>query len=121
MNMITPHFLLPALVAALALAFLDPFHLLMPTALAQTALGLLVLVTVVYSTLIFKENTEDERERHVRAFTHRMSYLVTVIGLVTIIAYYLLTKGHVYPETVVLLVLVVATKTISHWYADRNC
>ena len=114
------HFLLPFIVVILALAFLDPFQLLMPTMFAETILGLLVLATVFYGVAIFKENPNDEREEHIRSLGHRVSYMVAMIGLVLIIAYYLITKGHVYPETIILLVILVITKTVVHWYGHRN-
>lgn len=114
------HFILPLTVAILALAFLDPFDFLMPGMMAELILGLLVLATVVYSALVYKEQPQDERDVHIRARAHRLSYLVSIAGLVVIIGYYLLTKGHVYPEIIYLLVIVVATKTVTHWYCDKN-
>lgn len=114
------HFLLPILVVILAMTFLDPFQLLMPTMLVETVLGLLVLATVFYGAVIFKENVHDEREEHIRSLSHRVSYLVAMIGLVGIIAYYLITKGHVYPETVILLVVLVVTKSVVYWYGERH-
>ena len=120
MSMMKLHFILPIIVAALALAFLDPFDVLMPGMVAELVLGLLVLTTVVYSALIYKERVKDEREVHIRAYAHRVTYLVSIGGLVAIIAYYLLTKGHVYPEIIYLLIIIVATKTATHWYGDRN-
>jgi hypothetical protein len=86
----------------------------------ELVLGLLVLVTAGYGALIFREQVQDERDVHVRAFAHRITYFVSVAGLVAIIAYYLIGKGHVYPETILLLVLIVGTKTIAHWYGNKN-
>lgn len=111
--------LLPIIVTLFALAFLDPFQLLMPEGSTKIILGLLVLTSIIYGVLIFKEKALDEREAHIRALSHRVSYLVGMIGLVGIITYYLITKGHVYPETVILLVLLVVTKSAVHWYAER--
>lgn len=119
-DMMKLHFILPLTVAILALAFLDPFDFLMPGMMAELVLGLLVLATVGYGTLIYKERPQDERDVHIRAYAHRLSYVVSIAGLVAIIGYYLLSKGHVYPEIIYLLVIVVATKTLSHWYGDRN-
>jgi hypothetical protein len=56
------HFLLPTLVVIFALAFFDPFHLLIPTVLVEIILGLLTLVTILYSITIFKERPHNERE-----------------------------------------------------------
>lgn len=113
-------FLFPTLVVILALAFLDPFHLLMPTMMAETILGLLTLVTILYGITIYKEQVQDERERHIRAMSHRISYLVGMTGLVAIIAYHFLTMGSAYPETIILLVVLVMTKAAVHWYGDRH-
>ena len=114
------HFLLPLLVTFLALAFLDPLHFLMLNMSAEAFLGILVLITIIYSTLIFRENSQDEREEHIRAFSHRLAYIVSVAGLVSVLAYRILTEKHVYPEIVCLLILIVAVKTISYWYGERN-
>jgi hypothetical protein len=114
------HLLLPLILILLALGFLDPLGSLMLGMTAEIVLGLLVLATVVYGALLFKESVQDEREIHIRSVAHRATYLVSVGGLVAIMAYYLITKGHVYPETVILLVAIVITKTIVHWYGERN-
>ncbi|MCB9812282.1 hypothetical protein H6778_01335 [Candidatus Nomurabacteria bacterium] len=114
------HLLLPFVVAALALAFLDPFNFLMLGMTAEFTLGVLALITIGYGALLFKEQVRDERDVGIRAFAHRASYIVSVGGLVAIIAHQILTMGMVYPEIVYLLVLVVATKTLCHWFGDKN-
>ena len=114
------HLLLPIIVALLALAFLDPFDWLMPGMRTEFILGLLALATIAYGALLFKEQVRDERDVGIRAFAHRASYIVSVGGLVAIIAHQILTMGMVYPEIVYLLVLVVATKTLCHWFGDKN-
>lgn len=114
------NFLLPIIVVVLALAFLDPFNLLMPTMLQETILGLLVLATVLYGVTIFKEQVLDEREEHIRALSHRISSLVGTTGLVLIIAYHLITMGQVYPEAIILLVVLIVTKALVHWYGDKH-
>lgn len=114
------NFLLPIIVAALALTFLDPFHLLMPTVLVETILGLLTLTVILYGIIIFKERTTDEREVQIRALSHRISYLVGMCGLVAIIGYHFLTMDSIYPETILLLVVLVLTKSVVHWYGEKH-
>ncbi|MFT7645027.1 MAG: hypothetical protein ACI9BF_000696 [Candidatus Paceibacteria bacterium] len=114
------HLLLPTLVVILALAFLDPLHLLMPTMLVETILGLLTLVTILYGITIFKERAHDEREERIRALSHRISYLVGMNGLMAIIAYHFITMGSAYPETIILLVVLVMTKAVVHWYGEKH-
>ncbi len=103
-----------------AFAFLDPFMILMPTPMQYLALGLLVIATSLYGLVLFKEQILDERDEKIRAFTHRVSYLIAVIGLVAIITFHLIKSGHVYPEMIVLLLIILIAKGLAHWYANRN-
>lgn len=112
--------LFPILISLVALIFLNPGQVLMPNMLTYTLLGLLVLVLALYGVFIFKEKVRDEREIKVRSFAHQVSFFVSTTGLVLIITYYLFTKGHVYPEVILLLVLVTLSKGLAYWYGDKN-
>ncbi len=109
----------PICVVVSALLFIDPWHLLMPTMLQYILLGGLALSVSLYGIVLFQEDLSDERDQHIRALSHRVALLTGMIGLVAIIGYYLLTKGMVYPELIVLLVVIVCAKIAARYYGDR--
>ena len=74
----------------------------------------------LYGILIFKEQVKDEREVLIRSFAHRIGFVVGMVGLVIIISYYFFLEGHVYPETIILLVVMVIAKVLAHWYGNKN-
>lgn len=111
------HTLLPITVSLLALAFLDPFMYLMPGDIIWLVLGVLMLSTAVYGFFILTEKAEDEREISIRAYADRISCLVGMSLLVISIAYHLITDGHVYPEIIIILVVMIVTKSIAHRWA----
>jgi len=114
------HLFLTIAVSVLALLFLDPFMVLMPESVTWLVLGGLMLSTIVYGLLIFTEKAQDEREVSIRGFADRVSYLVGMILLVAVIAMDLFTLGKVYPEIVIILVVMVVSKSIAHWYACNH-
>ena len=114
------HLLIPALVTLLATVFLTPLKELTPFVVQCTILGLILLAIGWYAVAIFAERPRDEREVQIRAFAHRLAYLVGMSGLVLIMGYRLLTDGYLYPETIILLVVLVATKSFAHWYGQRH-
>jgi len=114
------HLFLTIAVSVLALLFLDPFMVLMPESVTWLVLGGLMLSTIVYGLLIFTEKAQDEREVSIRSFADRVSYLVGMMLLVVVIAMDLFTLGKVYPEIVIILVVMVVSKSIAHWYACNH-
>ncbi|MCB9810754.1 MAG: hypothetical protein H6779_02905 [Candidatus Nomurabacteria bacterium] len=112
--------LLPILVSVLALLFLDPFHILMPDGMEMVLLGVLMLSTISYGLFIYNERPQDEREVSIRAFVDHTTYLVGMVLLVVAIAYRLIVDGHVYPEIILILVIMIISKTIAHSYACKN-
>lgn len=114
------HTTLSLLVIILALAFLDPLMLMMPTSMVYIALGCLLLGTVAYTLLIFREKALDEREVTVRAYVDRITALVGTGALVLIIAAQALLTHHVDSAIIVVLVVMVVAKHIAYWYADRQ-
>jgi uncharacterized RDD family membrane protein YckC len=109
--------LLPIIVSLLALAFIDPFMYWMPSNSAWLLLGGLLLTTSAYVFFILTEKASDEREEGIRAFADRVSSLIGTSLLVIIIAYQAITHTTVSPEIVVILVIIVISKSIAHWYA----
>jgi len=114
------HLFLTLTVSILALLFLDPFMVLMPENLTWLVLGGLMISTLVYGLLIFTEKAQDEREVAIRGFADRVSYLVGMMLLVVVIAIDLFTLGMVYPEIIIVLVVMVISKSIAHWYACKH-
>lgn len=112
--------LVPLVVIVSALAFLDPFMYLMPSMLITIVLGVLMISTLVYALIIFKERAQDEREITVRAFADRHAGLVGTIGLVLVIVYQVLVVHRVDTIIVVILLAMILTKYIAHLYAERH-
>jgi hypothetical protein len=111
--------LVPLVVIVSALAFLDPFMYLMPSMLVTALLGVLMVSTVVYALIIFKEGARDEREVSLRAFADRITCLVGTAGLVGVIVYQVLVVHHVDTIIVMILLVMIVTKYIAHVYAEH--
>ncbi len=114
------HLLLPITVSVLALALLDPFKIFMTNGVAWTLVAGLLITTSSYGLFVFTERANDERELRIRAFADRASCMVGMLMLVITISYHLYTNGHVYPEVIFILVAMVTTKSITHWYACNH-
>jgi len=114
------HLFLTITVSVLALLFLDPFMVLMPTGVTWLVLGGLMLSTLIYGLLIFTEKAQDEREVVIRGFADRVSCLVGMMLLVMVIAMDFFTLGKVYPEIIIILVLMVISKSAAHYYACKH-
>jgi len=112
--------MLPLAQGILALLFLDPFMIIMPTYAMFVVLGLLLLTSAAYVTLMLKEKTSDEREEVIRGRVDRTMYIASMVGIVGITSYYLITKGMVYPEIIVLLVALSGLKIGLHIYGERH-
>lgn len=111
--------LVPLVVIVSALAFLDPFMYLMPSMLVTVVLGVLMISTVVYGLIIFKEGARDEREVSLRAFADRITCLVGTTGLVGVIVYQVVVVHHVDAIIVIILLTMIITKYLAHVYAER--
>lgn len=114
------YFIIPAILGLLALLFLDPFRLLMPSELLYVILGIMLLLIGWYSMVVYKEQAGDEREELIRARVDRYTHLFTMTGLVLITGYYLITQGMVYPEIIVLFVCTGFIKILLYLYGERH-
>ncbi len=112
--------IVPLIVMITALAFLDPFMYLMPSMMVSFVLGILMIATVIYGLIIFKERAQDEREVTVRAFADRHAGLVGTVGLVLVIVYQVLVVHHVDTVIVLILLAMIVTKYLAHVYAERH-
>jgi len=111
--------IVPSIVVITALAFLDPFMYLMPSIMVNLVLGLLLVSSLLYALLVFKESARDEREVSLRAFADRLACLVGTSGLVAVIMYQVLVIHHVDSLIVFILVAMILTKAAAHAYAQH--
>jgi len=111
--------IVPSIVVITALAFLDPFMYLMPSIMVNLVLGLLLVSSLLYALLVFKESARDEREVSLRAFADRWACLVGTSGLVAVIMYQVLVIHHVDSLIVFILVAMILTKAAAHAYAQH--
>lgn len=77
--------IVPILLIALLLLFLNPFSWYMPSAIVMSALCTLVLLFFIFGVFIWKEKTVDEREQIHKMLAGRIAFLVgstiLVIGI----------------------------------------
>lgn len=116
----TKDILVPVVVIVSAVAFLDPFMYLMPSMMVSFVLGILMVSSVIYALIIFKEGARDEREVSLRAFADRITCLVGTTGLVGVIVYQVLVIHHVDPIIVGILLAMIITKYVAHVYAEKH-
>ena len=112
--------LVPLVVVITALAFFDPLMYLMPSMMVSWVLGLLMVSTLVYALIIFKEGARDEREVSLRAYADRLAALIGTIGLVTVIMYQVLVIHDVDTSIIVILIAMIVTKYAAHVYAEHK-
>lgn len=111
---------IPAIVVVLAVAFLDPFMVLMPSTLVHFFLGGLLVTFVVYALHIVHESPRDEREEAHRAYAARVAYLVGSGALVFGIMYEVLVLHSVDPVIVIALVGMTVAKYATALYAAKH-
>ena len=112
--------LIPIGVVVLSVAFLDPFMYLMPAQLVNLCIALLLILSFMYSLLIWRERPADEREYMHRAFAGRMAYLAGVIVLVVGIIYQALMLHTVDVFLVVALTLMTVAKYVAFLHAQKR-
>jgi hypothetical protein len=112
--------IVPIVVIVSALAFIDPLMYLMPSMMVSIVLGVLMVSSVSYALMVFKEGARDEREVSLRAFADRIACLVGTSGLVAVIVYQVLVIHRVDTFIVVILLLMIVTKYLAHVYAEHR-
>lgn len=113
--------LLAAGVVVFALAVLNPFHLLMPTALAMLMLGAFFAFFVALNAFVLRERAVDEREQSHRAQAGRWAFLIGTSVLVVGIMVQDLVAHAIDPWLVWALVAMVVAKLASRAWSDRYC
>lgn len=112
--------ILPVVVLALSIAFLDPFMVLMPVSVVYICLGLLLIAVLSYSLLVWQETVQDEREHFIRAHVGRMSYIAGVLLLTVGIIYQVLILHDVDPFLVITLTGMTIVKYAGSAYAQNK-
>jgi hypothetical protein len=116
----TKDILVPLVVIVSALAFIDPFMYLMPSMMVSVVLRILMISSLGYALIVFKEGARDEREVSLRAFADRIACLVGTTGLVGIIVYQVLVVHRVDTVIVAVLLAMIVTKYFAHLYAEQR-
>lgn len=112
--------LIPLGIIALTLAFLDPFMLLMPASLVYVLILLLLVASLSYSLLIWREKALDEREEMHRAYAGRVSFIAGVGILILGIVYQTLIVHEVDPVLVAAVAIMTLAKYFGHRYAQNR-
>jgi hypothetical protein len=116
----TKDILVPIVVIVSALTFIDPFMYLMPSMMVSVVLGVLMVSSLGYALIVFKERARDEREISMRAFADRLACLVGTSALVAVIVYQVLVIHRVDTVIVFILIAMIVTKSLAHVYAERR-
>lgn len=112
--------IIPTVVIVLAIAFLDPFMVLMPSMMVYTLLAVLLILFSVFALFILKERALDEREELHRATADRFAYIAGSGVLVLGIVYQVLVVHHVDELLVLALVAMTVAKFACLYIAHRT-
>lgn len=103
----------------LAVAVLNPFGILMPTAIAMTLLAALFVAFCLFAVFVIREKAVDERDREHRAFAGHVAFLagsaLLVLGIIAEDLTHTLDSW-----LVIALIGMVLGKLIARLYADRR-
>lgn len=111
--------LIPLIVIILAIASLDPFMVLMPESMVYGLLVLLFISFVIYTSFVWHEHANDEREEVHRALAGRIAYIAGTTTLVTGIIYQIYYIHHVDPFLVIALSVMAITKYFGIFYTEK--
>jgi len=76
-----PEIIISIIVAVLLVCLLNPFSFWMPTNVHMTMIVLLMIAIILFSALVWKEKTKDEREMVHRNNAGRMAYVAGTLVL----------------------------------------
>ena len=71
-------YVIPGVIILLSLFFLTPLKASLPFVVQCTLVGGLLVIVGFYGVALFRERVRDEREAHIRALAHRISYVVGI-------------------------------------------
>ncbi|MFA6466990.1 MAG: hypothetical protein WCV71_03965 [Patescibacteria group bacterium] len=101
----------------LIISFLDPFMLWMPSQILMMVLFGLVVVYIIYTVFLWREQAKDEREELHRLLASRYSWLAGSIVLIAAVIVQGL-KHDIDPWILYSLLVMVLVKTISRIYGS---
>ncbi len=91
------NFIVSASLLALLVLLANPLGFWMPTALAYMTVAALAVVGALYTGLLYKESSRDEREKALRGSAARVGYLTGILILILGIAIPVLQGGQPSP------------------------
>jgi len=104
------------LLIALLVLFLSPIDLLMPMTTGSMSIILVVVLFLVFSALVFREKSRDEREDMIRMNAGRISFLTgSVIGIIGIL--YQSSTHNIDPWLIYTVIGMILAKTASRLYS----
>ncbi len=106
-------------IITIAIIFLNPTHLTMPSSVVSMLTLGLILAFLAFSALIFREHTSDERESLHRLVSGRISYLVGV-GTLIIGIIVQASLHEIDPWLVIALCAMVLSKLVSRIYSQSR-
>lgn len=108
------------LLVGLLILFLSPIDLLMPMTTGTMSILLVAVLFLVFSSLVFREKSRDERENFLKMNAGRLSFLSGSVIAVIGILYQSLTHN-IDPWLVYTLIGMILTKTTTRLYSSfRN-
>lgn len=104
------------LLVALLILFLSPIDLLMPMTTGSMSILLIAVLFLIFSALVFREKSRDERENILRMNAGRISFLTgSVIAIVGIL--YQSVSHNIDPWLVYTVIGMILAKTASRLYS----
>lgn len=104
------------LLIALLILFLSPIDLLMPMTTGSMSILLIAVLFLIFSALVFREKSRDERENILRMNAGRISFLTgSVIAIVGIL--YQSVSHNIDPWLVYTVIGMILAKTVSRLYS----
>ena len=109
--------LVALLLVALLILFLSPIDLLMPMTTGAMSILLVAVLFMIFSALVFREKSRDERENFLKMNGGRISFLsgsvIAVIGIL-----YQSTTHNIDPWLVYTLIGMILAKTTTRLYSS---
>ncbi len=104
------------LLIALLILFLSPIDLLMPMTTGSMSILLIAVLFLIFSALVFREKSRDERENILRMNAGRISFLTgSVIAIVGIL--YQSISHNIDPWLVYTVIGMILAKTAARLYS----
>ena len=110
---------IPLVLILLLLICLNPFNFLMPPPVVKMLLVFLILIFGVFSVIIWKERSGDERENYHKMIAGHFSFIIGTTLLVLAITVQEL-KNSLDPWLIFILIAMIIAKIFSHIYSQNK-